>query len=82
MKLLDTLNRLFLLGAFAFLGFYVFGVVMGVFSPGEMVGFTLLAGVFIIVGVVHAVRIRRAMRGPDRERITHDLQKLKEGRGF
>jgi membrane protein implicated in regulation of membrane protease activity len=82
MMLLDTIKKLLLLGAMAFLGFYVFGLVMGVFSPGEMISFTLLAVAFAILGAVHLVRVRRAMSGPERERIVHELQKYHERRGF
>ncbi len=55
---------------------------MGVFSPGEMVGFTILAVVFVVAGVIHFIRFRRAMQGPEKDRITHELQLLKEKRGF
>jgi hypothetical protein len=82
MRALGLLTRLLLLAALAFLGFYVYGLVLGVFSPGEMIGFTIIAVVCVVAGVVHAVRIRRAMSGPDRARITHDLQKHRETRGW
>lgn len=82
MKLLDLASRLLLLGAFAYLGFYVYGLVLGVFSPGEMIGFTILAVICVVAGVVHGIRIRRAMRGSDRDRITHELQKYRETRGW
>ncbi len=82
MNLVDSLARLGLLAALAFLGFYVYGLVMAVFSPGEMIGFTAIAVVCLAAGVVHAVRITRALRGPERDRITRDLRKLYERRGF
>jgi hypothetical protein len=82
MNLMGLASKLLLLAAFAYLGFYVYGVVLGVFSPGEMIGFTIIAGICVVAGVVHAIRIRRAMRGPDRDRITHDLQKHRETRGW
>ncbi len=81
-KLLDWLSRLLLLGALAYLGFYVYGLVLGVFSPGEMIGFTIVAVLCVAAGVVHGIRIRRALKGPDRARITHDLQKYRETRGW
>ncbi len=82
MKLLDNLGRVLLLVALAYLGFYVYGLIMGVFSPGEMIGFTVGAVACVIAGVVHGIRIRRAMKGPDRARITHQLQKYRETRGW
>jgi hypothetical protein len=66
----------------AYLGFYVYGLVMGVFSPVEMLGFTAIAGVCVIAALVHAVRFRRAMNGPDRLRMTRELQKFRETRGW
>jgi hypothetical protein len=82
MKLVESLSRLFLLGGFAYLGLYMYGLVMGVFSPGEMLGFTALAAAFAIIGTIHGIRVRRAMRGRDRVRIAHELRRLHERRGF
>ena len=82
MKFRDNLNRLFLLGALAYLGFYVFGLVIGVFSPTAVVGLTVLAVAFAIIATIHAVRIRRAMTGPDRAAVARDLHKFRERRGF
>jgi hypothetical protein len=82
MRLVDILSRLLLLAALAYLGFYVYGLVLGVFSPGEMIAFTIVAAICVIAGVVHGIRVRRAMNGPDRARITHDLQKHRETRGW
>jgi hypothetical protein len=77
-----TLPKVLLLVALAYLGFYVYGLIMGVFSPGEMLGFTAVAVVCAAAGILHGIRIRRAMAGPDRNRITHDLQKYREKRGW
>jgi EamA domain-containing membrane protein RarD len=76
------LGRLLVLGALAYLGFYVYGLVLGVFSPVEMIGFTVIAAVCVAVAVLHAVRFRRALKGPDRTRITRELQKFRETRGW
>jgi hypothetical protein len=64
MTLLSSFGRLVLLAGLGFLGFYVYGVVMGVFSPGEMIGFAVLAIIFSAAFVVHVVRVRRAIRTP------------------
>ena len=49
---------LLLLAALAYLGFYFYGLVMGVFSPLELVGFTIAAGVMIAAIVLVALRSR------------------------
>ena len=83
MQLVDRLGALFLLAGLAFLGFYVYGLVMGVFSPKEMIGFTVLAVFFAASFVVHVVRVRRAMRDPEQhDRIMHELHTHRERRGF
>jgi hypothetical protein len=79
---LNALPKVVLLVALAYLGFYIYGLVLGVFSPGEMLGFTAVAVACGAAGIVHGIRIRRALAGPDRDRITHDLQKYRETRGW
>jgi hypothetical protein len=79
----DTLNRLITLGALAYLGFWVFGLVMGVYSFWEIPVLTILAGVMVLVAVWHALLVRRAMAdpgvGPEIER---DMHKQRTERGF
>ena len=83
MQLVDRLSRLFLLAGLAYLGFYVYGLVMGVFSPTEMIGFTVLAALFAAAFVVHVVRVKRAMRDPqEHDRIMRELHAQRERRGF
>jgi uncharacterized membrane protein len=83
MTFLGNLSRLALLGALAFLGFYVYGLVMGVFSPFELLGFTIMAVVFTAVFVVHLVRIRRSMKTPGQhEAMMREAHIYRERRGF
>jgi hypothetical protein len=83
MWLFNGLSRLLMLGGLGYLGFFVYVLVMGMLSPTELVGFTVLALVFAAAFVVHAVRLRRAMRDPDQHaRIMHELQAYRERRGF
>jgi membrane protein implicated in regulation of membrane protease activity len=83
MKLIDRLGPLFLLVGLAYLGFYVYGLVMGVFSLTGMIGFTVLAVFFAATYVVHTIRVRRAMRDPEQhDRIMHELHTQRERRGF
>jgi len=83
MQLVDRFGTLFLLAGLAYLGFYVYGLVMGVFSPTGMIGFTVLAVFFVASFVVHVVRVRRAMRDPEQQgQIMRELHTHRERRGF
>jgi len=83
MSVTGTLSRLALLLGLAYLGFYVYGLIMGVFSPLELWGFTVLALVFAAAFVVHMVRLRRAMRTPGaHEQLMREAHVYRERRGF
>ena len=78
-----ALSRLALLAALAYLGFYVYGIVMGVFSPIEMIGFTIIAALCLAAFVVHSVRYRRALRDPrQHDAIMREAHVYRERRGF
>ena len=81
--LLTPLSRFVLLLGLAYLGFYVYGLIMGVFAPGEMVGFGVVALLVIAATGVHFLRLHRATEDPDtrRERI-RELHRQRERRGF
>ena len=80
---MSRLGVLFVVAGLAYLGFYVYGVVLGVFSPVELIGFTALACLFAAVFVVHVVRVRRAMRTPEqRAEIMREAHVYREHRGF
>ena len=81
--LLSPISRFLLLAGLAYLGFYVFGLVMGVFALGEMLGFGAIALVVVAATGVHFVRMRRAVEDADarRERIG-ELHRQRERRGF
>lgn len=83
MRWSGTLSRLALLLALAYLGFYVYGLILGVFSPVELWGFTILALVFTAAFIVHIVRLRRAMRTPGaHEKLMREAHVYRERRGF
>jgi hypothetical protein len=83
MDFVARFGRLFVVAGLAYLGFYVYGVVMGVFSPVELIGFTALAVLFTAVFVVHVIRVRRAMRDPEeRAAIMREAHVHRERRGF
>ena len=70
--------------ALGYLGLYMYGLFMGAFSPGELVGFTLLAAAVIVAYLVHVVRYKRdvAHYGPSRDRAATELRRQRETRGF
>ena len=73
------------LGLLAYLGFYVFGIVLGVFSPGDLIGFTILAVVFAVLFAFHTRRTQHALRNvddPSHEALTKAETKQRAKRGF
>lgn len=83
MKLVSRFGLLIVVAGLAYLGFYVYGVVLGVFSPVQLIGFTALAFVFTGLFVVHMVRVRRAMRTPEqRAEMMREAHVYRERRGF
>jgi heme exporter protein D len=82
MKRNDRLMTAFWLAVLAFLGFYVFGLIMGVYSPGEVLYFTIPAAVLAILYVVHVVRSRRAINRGKYDEVIRESQRLRERRGF
>jgi hypothetical protein len=83
MTFLGTLGRLGVLAALGYLGFYVYGLVMGVFSPLELIGFTLGAIGCLAAFFVYLLRLRRAMRTPGaHEALMRQAHLHRERRGF
>jgi membrane protein implicated in regulation of membrane protease activity len=82
-RLVSRFGLLIVVAGLAYLGFYVYGVVLGVFSPVELIGFTALALVFAGLFAVHIVRVRRAMRTPEqRAEMMREAHVYRERRGF
>jgi hypothetical protein len=82
----DRLTTAFRLAVLAYLGFYLFGLIMGVYAPGAVLYFTIPAAILGSALVVHVVRSRRA--APARataaadEELTHAEHRLREKRGW
>lgn len=74
----------FLLG-FAYLGFWVFGLVMGVFSIGELLPFTVIAVLILAGSLLRALYTRRALRedgGHPPEDVQQASRHQRELRGY
>ena len=76
------LIRLLLLAGSAYLGFYVFALVMGVFSVGEVMGFTALAAVIVVAGAVYVIRERARTDESRDAMLARDLRNQRERRGY
>lgn len=57
-------ERLIILGLLAYLGFYVFGIVMGVFSPTERWVLTIPAILFVVLYALYARSVKHAIDDP------------------
>ena len=75
----DRLSTFFTLAMLAYLGFYVFGLVLGVYAPGDVAYFTIPAVAFTVIIVVQVVRSRRGASG---NAMTAEARHLRETRGF
>jgi hypothetical protein len=82
MTLADRVWTGFWLGVLTYLGFYVFGLVMGVYTPSEVPYFTIPAAVLAALYLVHATRGRRAASGGGDDETARLAHRLREGRGF
>jgi mannose/fructose/N-acetylgalactosamine-specific phosphotransferase system component IIC len=85
MDLRTKIVTLIWLGMLGFLGFYVYGLVLGVFSPFELVGFTVMAVVFAVLFMFHARRTRRAIHDeshPSHDEMARTARRQLEKRGF
>ncbi len=84
----STINRLKVaarLLAAAYLGFYVYGIILGVFSPVEIPLFTVVALVlsaFLVIYSLRVARSYRARKNDPNDEMMRELHALKERRGF
>ena len=79
MKLSTEAKAVPVVVALAYLGFYVWGLAMSVFTPLEL-GVLSLVAVGCVVGVVAAIVIAR--RSPESPESRHRANLLRERRGF
>lgn len=78
-----TIRILVLLVGLAYLGFYVYGAVLGVFDPLDAIGFTIIAGVIVAAIVVISLLWRLGSGDPDWEAdIAREDNLQRERRGF
>ena len=60
---------------------YMFGWVMGAFSPDELIGWTIVAGVLALLVGWHSHKVHVALKERDPE-LMRTLNKARETRGF
>jgi len=60
---------------------YLFGLVMGVFSPGELLGWTIVAAVLALLVGWHSHKVHVAIKERDPE-LMRTLNEAREKRGF
>ncbi|HEX3562286.1 MAG TPA: hypothetical protein VHU24_05560 [Solirubrobacterales bacterium] len=66
-------------GAVALFGFFV---VMGGFSPGDVLWLTLIVAVLAVMFVIHQVRVSHELREHRGDSMTREVQQIRERRGF
>ena len=83
-KVFEKLGTVVPLAILAYLGFYVYGLVMGAFSPGELIGFTIIAAGSTIGLFLYSTWKRRhadELESPTSPR-SRQRRSLRETRGF
>jgi hypothetical protein len=60
---------------------YAFGLVMGVFNPGELIGWTIVAAVLALLVGWHSHKVHVAIQERDPE-LMRSLNEAREKRGF
>ena len=79
----EKIDRLIALGALAYLGFWVFGLIMGAYSFWQVPALTIIAGVMVLIAAYHAWRVRRSLKDPEvGPEIERDMHKQRTERGF
>jgi hypothetical protein len=80
-KVMDIIGPTFWALAGGIVALYLFGLVMGVFSPDELLGWTIVAAV--LAGLVgwHSHKVRVAIKERDPE-LMRTLNQAREKRGF
>jgi fatty acid desaturase len=66
-------------GAVALFGFFV---VMGGFSPGDVLWLTLIVASLAALFVIHQIRLSRELHEHGHEPLIRQLQRIRERRGF
>jgi hypothetical protein len=79
----DRLTTAVNLAMAAYLGFYVFGLVMSVYAAGDVLYFTIPAAIMAAVLLAQMVHDRRAATGaPAVDGVTRRSRQLRETRGY
>ena len=82
MRLSDRIWTIITLAMLAYLGFYVFGLVMGVYGASDVLYLTIPAVVFAVVVGFQLVSRRREGTTPTEDAINRNSRHLRESRGF
>lgn len=80
----EKLKLLVPLLACVYLGFYVYGLVLGVFSPLELVGFTIIAATLTLGVIAWAIALRQGWfeLAPPTAEEARAIRARREKRGF
>lgn len=79
----NRLSTWIILALGAYLGFYVFGLVMGAYSPGDVPYFTIPAVLFAGYLIVAVLASRRGgLRRPTDDPLSREARHQRETRGF
>lgn len=76
-RMLETMRETFWILALAVIALFAFFVALGAFSPGDVIGVTILVGLLCVMWVLHAV-----LEGRNRDKRDPSVVRARERRGF
>jgi len=76
-RMLETMRETFWILALAVIALFAFFVALGAFSPGDVIGVTILVGLLCVLWILHAV-----LEGRRRDRRDPAVVRARERRGF
>jgi uncharacterized membrane protein YhaH (DUF805 family) len=76
-RMLETMRETFWILALAVIALFAFFVALGAFSPGDVIGVTILVGLLCVLWVLHAV-----LEGRRRDARDPAVVRARERRGF
>ena len=76
-RMLETMRETFWILALAVIALFAFFVALGAFSPGDVIGVTILVGLLCVLWILHAL-----LAGRRRDRRDPAVVRARERRGF
>lgn len=82
MNTIGVFSRAFWILAIGVVALFAFFVLMGGFSPGDVIVLSAAVAGLIVAFVIHAIRVNHDLHEHGHEALMHELHRMRERRGF